>query len=263
MFILICNDDGIYAPGIKALVDALKDTADLLVVAPLEERSTTGHSLTLNYPLRLVQLKKNHYGCSGFPADCVILAMRHLLAKKAPPDLVISGINRGGNLGQDVYYSGTVAAAREGALNGIPSLAVSLAVDFSAERTKDKRGKEEQIHFETAANFTKKLVEENIHQEIEPMTVLNVNVPNVCEDEITGAGPSILGHRRYANTIVYRKDGRNQPYFWIGGEQEKGIYREGSDCFLVEKNKISLSVLNIFDEKTDKSSRLFRYLKRF
>ena len=134
MLVLISNDDGIHAPGIKALVKAIEDIADILVVAPLEERSTTAHALTLNRPLRLAKIQENRYGCNGYPADCIILALVHLLKNRTKPDLILTGINQGGNLGLDIYYSGTVAAAREGAFHGIPAIALSTTVEIRHSR---------------------------------------------------------------------------------------------------------------------------------
>src|SRR3954452_7886412 len=131
MKILVSNDDGVHAPGLMALVKELKKLGDVWVVAPLEERSTTGHSLTIHKPLRLVTMESGFYGVSGSPADCIYLGINQVM--KEMPDLVVSGINRGANLGQDVYYSGTVSAAREACILGIPSMAVSLDVDFGSK----------------------------------------------------------------------------------------------------------------------------------
>src|SRR4051794_39200142 len=128
MRILISNDDGVHAEGLRILYDAFKRLGDVTVVAPLEEKSTTGHSLTIHKPLRMIPMKKDFYGVSGSPADCVYLGIRQVL--KGMPDIVISGINRGANLGQDVYYSGTVSAAREACILGLRSMAISLDVDF-------------------------------------------------------------------------------------------------------------------------------------
>src|SRR3954468_20428069 len=140
MRILLSNDDGIHAEGLRVLYQELKKLGQVWVVAPLEEKSTTGHSLTIHKPLRMIPMGDQFYGVSGSPADCVYLGIRQVLKKM--PDLVVSGINRGANLGQDVYYSGTVSAAREASIRGIPALAVSLAVDFQRPRP------EEQLHYE-------------------------------------------------------------------------------------------------------------------
>src|SRR4051794_12113483 len=136
MRILISNDDGIHAPGLQHLYRELKKLGKVWVVAPIDEKSTTGHSLTLHKPLRIVPVSKDFYGVSGSPADCVYLGIRQII--KAMPDIVVSGPNRGANLGQDVYYSGTVSAAREACIMGIPSLAVSLAVDYSKGKSEEE-----------------------------------------------------------------------------------------------------------------------------
>ena len=137
MEILISNDDGVYAEGIKSLRKSLSQIGNVTVVAPLEERSTTGHTLTLDHPLRLIELEKDIYGCSGYPADCALLGVIHLFKEKKgrKPDLVVSGINRGPNLGQDTYYSGTVAAAREAVFHGVPALSVSTASSFGTPKS--------------------------------------------------------------------------------------------------------------------------------
>ena len=137
MNILICNDDGVYATGIKKLRDSLKEIANVTVVAPLEERSTTGHTLTLDHPLRIVEIEENVFGCSGYPADCSLLGVAEIM-KYQKPDLVVSGINRGANLGQDIFYSGTVAAAREAAFRDIKAIGVSSVIGLGSENEVDE-----------------------------------------------------------------------------------------------------------------------------
>ena len=246
MLVLISNDDGIHAPGIKSLVNTLGDIADLLVVAPLEERSTTGHSLTLNTPLRLVKVRENHYGCSGYPADCIILALFQLLKKQRAPDLIITGINHGGNLGLDTYYSGTVAAAREGAFHGIPAIAMSTTVEIHPSRN--------HPHFESAANFAHHLIQSQTWQSITPSSLLNINVPNLPRTAIKGIKTTPLGPRYYRSRIIERQDGRNLPYYWLSGEADPARREEGSDCFLAEQDYITLTPLNFGGEIADKFS---------
>ncbi|MEK6624735.1 MAG: 5'/3'-nucleotidase SurE, partial [Bdellovibrionota bacterium] len=147
--VLLSNDDGINAEGIQILMRELSAVAELYVVAPLRERSTSGHSLTLSDPLRIVEMSKNTWGCGGFPADCVFMGLGHL-ARNVQFDAVVSGINRGANLGQDVYYSGTVAAAREGAFHRVPAIAVSSVID--------DLGPSEEIHYAAAAHFLKRFL---------------------------------------------------------------------------------------------------------
>ena len=242
--ILISNDDGVYAPGINILYQTLKDIANVTMVAPLEERSTTGHTLTLDHPLRLAQIGENIYGCSGYPADCALMGLASVLKDKKV-DLFISGINRGANLGQDIYYSGTVAAAREATFRNIPSIAVSSTMDFqSIHPPKDE-------YFVTAANFIKKLVLNNVHQYIEPMTVLNVNVPDELEEEIKGIEITNLGFRKYSEDIQERTDFRNRDYYWIGGVYKGHDEAIGSDCSAIDQNKISIGPLNLLEKSAD------------
>jgi len=247
MRILISNDDGVYAPGIKVLREVLSEVAEVIVVAPLEERSTTGHTLTLDQPIRIAEIDKNIYGCSGYPADCALMGIGHILKDKKP-DLVVSGINKGGNLGQDVYYSGTAAAAREATFRGIPSIAVSLTVDFFGRES-------EGHHYKTAAKFIKKLVLADVHKEIEPMTMLNINVPNISEDEVKGVKVTGLGFRRYSEQISKREDFRKREYYWIGGVYEGFDKIENSDCSAIEEENISLSNLNLLTMGADEGKK--------
>lgn len=244
--IVLVNDDGVHAPGIKILKDTLKDMARIIVVAPLQERSTTGHTLTLDHTIRMEEIEDDVYGCSGFPADCSLMALGHLFKNKSAKyhghkiDLLISGINRGANLGQDVFYSGTVAAAREATFHGIPSIAISSCMDF---KTTDKN----ELYYYTASNFIKSLVQLNVAQTIPPMTLLNINVPWCHETEIKGLKVTKVGLRNYSEEIDERLDFRGRKYYWIGG-----IYRgfeslEDSDCLAVEQKMISVSPIKLMD----------------
>lgn len=252
--ILISNDDGVYAPGINILFEVLSEIANVVMVAPLEERSTTGHTLTLDHPLRLVEIKDRVYGCSGYPADCALMGIGSVL-KNTNIDLFISGINRGANLGQDIYYSGTVAAAREATFHNIPSIAVSSAMDFMSNHPpKDE-------YFYTAARFIKKLVLANVHKKIEPMTLLNVNVPDILEEQIKGVEVTTLGFRRYSESIQKRSDFRNREYYWIGGNYQGHDESKGSDCSVVDAEKISLSSLNLLEKSADESEKWIEFLE--
>lgn len=247
MKILICNDDGVYAPGIKALQKSLEQIADVTVVAPLEERSTTGHTLTLDHPLRVVEVEKNVYGCSGYPADCALLGLAHLM-KNDRPDLVVSGINRGANMGQDVYYSGTVAAAREATFHRIPSISVSSVVDFISPTPKTE-------HYGTAGDFIKEMVKHNIHKNLDRNVLLNVNVPNRLPKDLSGVKVTKLGFRRYSEEILERNDFRDRKYFWIGGIYSGFDPCEDSDCHATEEGYVSISPLNLVsNEGVDLSS---------
>lgn len=241
--ILLVNDDGVHAPGINILKDTLAGLANVIVVAPLEEKSTTGHTLTLDHTIRISKIHENVYGCSGYPADCALVGIGHVFKKVLNGmkiDLVISGINRGANLGQDIYYSGTVAAAREAAFHGIPSIAISSCMDFK------KIHSETDFYF-TASNFIKYLVQSNISSIIPRMTILNINVPWRSVDQITGIKVTKIGFRKYSEDIDEREDFRGRKYYWIGG-----IYRgfdefEDSDCMAVENGQISITPIKLYD----------------
>jgi 5'-nucleotidase len=236
MKILLSNDDGVNAPGIRELYKELSGDFTITMLAPLEERSTTGHSLSLDKPLRLERLEDNIYGCSGFPADCVLVGIGHLL-KDARPDLVISGINRGANLGQDLFYSGTVAAAREAAFHHIPSLAVSLAFESMTV----------PHHYKTAATFIKWCLELELHRYCPPMTLININVPNREFSEIKGCKLTEVGFRRYSEEVHARVDTRGREYFWIAGIYEGFNENPASDCHAVNEGYIAITPHALID----------------
>lgn len=238
MKVLLANDDGVTAPGIRALYHVLRDEFTTTIIAPLEERSTTGHSLSLDKPLRLERLEENIYGCSGFPADCVLMGLGHVL-KDNRPDVVVSGINRGANLGQDLYYSGTIAAAREAAFHKTPAIAVSLVF-----------GKvNEKHHYETAAMFIKWCLEENLHKVCPPMTLLNINVPDLPLKEIRGVRASEIGFRRYSEEIHARMDTRGREYFWIAGHYEGFLQNPESDTHVVGEHMIAITPHTLIGRK--------------
>jgi 5'-nucleotidase len=237
MRILLSNDDGVHAVGLKALYKELKKLGQVYVVAPLEEKSTTGHSLTLHKPLRLLPIEKDFYGVSGSPADCVYLGIRQVM--KQMPDLVVSGINRGANLGQDVYYSGTVSAAREASILGIPSLAVSLSVDFAKPKPESK------LHYESAAKMAVRLLRQLKGVDLPEHTLLNLNVPDLPMSKIKGLKLARQGFRYYSGSILRRKDHRGRDYFWVGG-QYKGFRNEAdTDCTVVESGYASITPLKL------------------
>ncbi|MEL6813362.1 MAG: 5'/3'-nucleotidase SurE [Cyanobacteria bacterium J06598_3] len=210
MNILVSNDDGIFALGIRTLANALAAAGhQVTVVCPDRERSATGHGLTLHRPLRVEEVKGvfnsevTAWACSGTPSDCVKLALDAVLPQT--PDFVVSGINHGANLGTDVLYSGTVSAAMEGVLEGIPSIAISLT-SFS------------YTEFEPAANFAVRLTHELEKQPLNLPILLNVNVPPVTEAEITGTVIARQGVRRYFDQFEKRVDPRGKTYYWLAGE---------------------------------------------
>lgn len=237
MQILLSNDDSVHAPGIRAMYEELKKLGTVTVVAPLEEKSTAGHSLTIHKPLRVIPVEKNWFGVSGSPADCVYLATREVMKKK--PDLVVSGINRGANLGQDVYYSGTVSAAREASILGIPSMAVSLSIDFQ------KAIKEEKLHYSSAAKVAVKLLKEFNFKDLPKHTLLNLNVPDSPMKRIKGVRLARQGFRHYGGDILKRKDHRGKDYFWVGGQYQGFQPEEDTDCSALEDGYASLTPIKL------------------
>lgn len=258
MRILLCNDDSVHARGIHVLYEYLKRIADVTVVAPLEEKSTTGHSLTIHKPLRLLKMKDHFYGVSGGPADCVHVGVSQFFGKKKP-DLVVSGINRGANLGQDVFYSGTVSAAREAAIMGVPSLAVSLAIDFY------KHLPEEKLHYETAGALTLKVIKNFLSgkgskNRLPLGTLLNLNSPDLPLKRVKGISFGRQGFRHYSSTILKRRDHRGKDYFWVGGGYHGFKKEEGTDCQLVNEGYASLSPMRL--DTTD-HEQMFDWMKKF
>lgn len=230
MIVLVCNDDGIRAAGIQALAAALQDLGEVWVVAPDREQSAVSHSLSLHRPLRAERLDDRQYAVDGTPTDCIILAVSKILPER--PAIVVSGINHGGNLADDVTYSGTVSAAIEGTLLGIPSIAVSLVM----------RG---QGRFDVAARFASRLASSVLDQGLAPDTLLNVNVPAIAADEIRGYAITRQGKRRYGDAIVEKVDPRGRKYYWIGGDDLGYVQSEGSDCTAVESGYISVTPLHL------------------
>ena len=237
MKILLSNDDGVHAPGLRILYEELKKLGTVKVVAPLEEKSTMGHSLTLHKPLRLLPMDKDFYGVSGSPADCVYIGIRQVM--KSTPDIVVSGINRGANLGQDVYYSGTVSAAREGCMLGIPSYAVSLDVDFK------NRKPESKLHYETAAKMAVKVIREFQKRTLPKFTLMNINVPDLPLKRIKGIVAARQGFRYYSSAVLKRTDHRGKDYFWVGGQYHGFEPESDTDCAVVHKGFVSLTPLKL------------------
>jgi 5'-nucleotidase len=228
--ILLTNDDGIYADGLWSLYRALCNDYQVRVVAPDRERSAVGHGITLHNPLRVNQVNVNG-GCqgwavSGTPADCVKLAMLELLDRR--PDMVISGINPGANVGVDLNYSGTVAAAKEGALYGVMSLAVSMTYS-------------QTVHYETAADYIASLVPKLCEQPLPQGIFLNINVPNMPLNQISGARLSRQGTDLYKEVFEKRRDPRNRMYYWQGGESQPSYAYDDEDGRLLAANYISIT----------------------
>jgi 5'-nucleotidase len=225
--ILVSNDDGIHAPGLEALVRALEPLGEVTVVAPLTEQSAASHALTLHRPLRIEETGPRRYGVEGTPTDCVLLAVRELL--QAQPHLVVSGINQGPNLGEDVLYSGTVAAAMEGSLLGTASMAVSLA----SWKFRDYRGAVEAVSVLAAALLAG----------APERFLLNVNVPPLPREQIRGFRAVRLGSRVYNDAIVRKRDPRGRDYYWIGGAEPSWERAADTDFAAVEDGFVSLTPL--------------------
>jgi 5'-nucleotidase len=229
--ILVSNDDGIHSEGLHALVDALQHVGEVVVVAPDREQSAVSHSLTMHRPLRIRKLAKNRYAVDGTPTDCILLGVYRVLQGRWP-DLVFSGINKGGNLGDDISYSGTVSAAMEGARLGIPSVAVSLV-------------SRSQFRFKTAAHFARGLAERLLKRPPEGPVLLNVNVPNLPLEDVRGVRLTRQGKRVYNGSVVEKVDPRGEKYYWIGGEEPGFRNVKDSDIQAVLEGWISVTPLRL------------------
>lgn len=230
MKILISNDDGVHAPGLAALANALGKIADITVVAPDRNRSGVSNSLTLENPLRVVTAANGFYSVTGTPTDCVHLAVTGLL--KEMPDIVVSGINEGSNLSDDVLYSGTVAAATEGRFLGLPSVAISLAGPRC-------------VYYDTAAQIAKLVVERIRETPLTTNTILNVNVPDLPFAELKGIQVTRLGTRHVAEPTVKGTDPRGRKIYWVGlpgPEQDAG---PGTDFYAVNSGYVSVTPLQL------------------
>ena len=230
MIILVSNDDGIRAAGIRALEAALAPLGELWVVAPDREQSAASHSLSLHRPLRVEPVDGRHFAVDGTPTDAVNLAINGIMKQK--PDLVVSGINHGGNLGDDVTYSGTVSAAMEGTLLGIPSIAISLV-------------SRENPDFGPAAAFAARLARVVSERGMPRDTLLNVNVPALPAAELRGYRVTRQGKRRYGDALVEHLDPRGRKYYWIGGEDLGFVPSEGTDCTAVAGGYVSITPLHL------------------
>jgi 5'-nucleotidase len=224
--VLCSNDDGVTAPHLLALATRIEEFADVLVVAPERQRSAASHAITLHKPLRLTEVGKNRFSLSGTPVDCVYLGVLKLCDRR--PAVVVSGVNDGYNLGSDVFYSGTVAAAVEGALRGAAGIACSLA-----PRAKD---------VDTAIAFAAEVVRAAIAEPIPPGTVLNVNMPGTGTDAYQW---TTLGRRLYEDDVAERSDPRGRPYYWVGGGPAGHENVEGTDCVAVARGWNSITPMHL------------------
>lgn len=234
MKILLTNDDGIRAPGIRALWESLLDIADIVVAAPSQQQSATGHSITVYHPIWVNQHpfddpRVTGWRIGGTPADSVKIALDTLMEKK--PDLVISGINHGPNLGTDVLYSGTVSAAVEGAMHNIPSIAISLATDGEPD-------------FGPAAVFCRNLVQQIVQNKFPSFSLVNVNVPSLPASEIKGVSITRLGCIEYENAFEKRADPRGRVYYWMAGTPIEATNPSDTDVSAIRAKRISLTPIH-------------------
>ena len=232
--VLISNDDGVNAPGIKVLEHALKRIAgEVWVVAPETEQSAASHSLTLRTPLRIKKIGARKFAVNGTPTDAVLLGVQHIM-KGRRPDLVLSGVNRGGNLGEDVTYSGTVAAAMEGTLLGIPSVAFSLVTADGAK-----------AHWSTAEAYVEKVLKQLAGISFPKGVLVNVNIPDCPVGQVTGIESTRQGRRKIGCELLEGRDPKGQPYFWIGAQRDEDTSRPGTDLEAVARGAVSVAPIGM------------------
>lgn len=230
MNILVTNDDGVDSPGLGALASALTGLGTVYVVAPNRERTAVGHALTLHKPLRITRLKARVYSVSGTPTDCVNLAIKKIIKGKI--GLVVSGINKGVNLGDDVTYSGTVSAALEGIIMGVPSIAVS------------QEGKA-HFHFRVGATYARRVARMVLERGLPEETLLNVNIPDRPSRMIQGVRITTLGRRRFDNPIIEKLDPNGRKYYWIAGTRISWNRQANSDHSVVRKGYVSITPIRL------------------
>ncbi|MFI5322251.1 MAG: 5'/3'-nucleotidase SurE [Thermodesulfobacteriota bacterium] len=229
--ILISNDDGINSEGLHKLHETLKAFGEVFVVAPDRDQSAVSHSLSLYRPLRIEKISDYIYTVDGTPTDCINIAVNGIL-KDRKPDLVVSGINKGENLGDDITYSGTVSAAMEGALLGIPSVAISLATKVN-------------FNFETASCYSYLIAGHVLEKKLPQDTILNVNIPNLSVQEIKGIMVTRQGKRVYGEPVVEKVDPRGKKYYWIGGYELGSLDIENSDITAVRDGYVSITPISL------------------
>ena len=241
--ILITNDDGFDSPALLALIEALKPLAEIITVAPTLEKSACGHSLTLTKPLKFIELEKNFYKLDdGTPTDCVFLALHKLYQKEAQPDLVISGINIGANMGEDITYSGTASGAMEAVLQGVPAIAISQ--DFSDDM-REKEGFDYALAMQSIQTIVRKIFEGTFP--LAPRKFLNLNIPAVTPCESKGFKITKTGSRVYTNDADAHINPRGQEYFWIGLVNHEWRETEGemTDVQAVKRGYISMTPIHL------------------
>lgn len=240
--ILVTNDDGVESEGIVVLASALAALGEVTVVAPERDRSGVGHALSVHEPVRVHQLKGRDvrtFACTGTPADCVVIGSFDLCG--GLPSLVVSGINRGANLGDDVNYSGTVAAAIEGALVGVPSIAISLAATWP-EHSREH-------HWQSALDSALQIASDILRDGLAPRTYLNVNVPNHAPTELQGVRWTRQGRKKYGDRLDPRRDPRGGAYYWIWGSFDPSQIEEGTDLAAIRDRYVSVTPMSV--DRTD------------
>ena len=232
--VLISNDDGINAPGLKLLENILTNmVGEVWIVSPESEQSATSHSLTLRRPLRIRKISKFRYAVDGTPTDSVLIGVNELM-KEAPPDLMLSGINRGANVGEDVTYSGTVAAAMEATLLGVPSIALSQVFTDG-----------HSVKWATARNWAPKVLRMLCEEPLPSGVLINVNFPDVAASKVCGIEFTSQGCRKIGSDLVSGVDPRGEPYHWIGAQRRQERYRAGSDLEAIQRGVISVTPLSM------------------
>ena len=229
--ILCTNDDGIHAIGLKTLIDIASRLGEVRVVAPDREQSATSHSLTVHRPLRATRTPDGHHVIDGTPTDCVLIGINQIL--ETPPDFVLSGVNHGPNMGEDVLYSGTVAAAMEGTILGIPAIAIS----YSSRASDRIPG-----YAEVLTDLVGRLIR---REDFPDETFFNVNLPDIPVDEMKGIRVTTLGRRVYSDSLTRREDPSGQEYFWIGGGASSWTGRDDSDFRAVQAGYVSITPLHL------------------
>ncbi len=247
MRILLSNDDGYLAPGLACLARALSSLAQVDVVAPERDRSGASNSLTLDRPLHVRRGENGFLYVDGTPTDCVHLAITGLMEHE--PDMVIAGINRGANLGDDVLYSGTVAAAMEGRFLGVPAIAISLV------------GKE-AVNFDTAARVALRLIEQLVRDPLPADTILNVNVPDVPYEALTGFEATRLGHRHKSEPVIRASDPHGRPVYWIGPSGAEADAGPGTDFDAVRRQAVSITPLHVDLTRYTALEQIANWLKK-
>lgn len=232
--ILVTNDDGIHAKGIQVLEEVARSLSDdVWVVAPELEQSGASHSLTLRHPLRMRQRDERRFSVDGTPTDSVLMAVGHLL-KEHRPDLLLSGVNRGANLGEDVTYSGTVAAAMEGTLLGVPSIALSLCIDIASP-----------ARWDTARAVAPDLIRKIAASQMSPNILVNVNFPDLDPDDIRGTAVVPLGRRKLGEQLEERHDPRGTPYYWIGPMRDERPDELETDLGAISQGRVAVTPVHL------------------